>query len=52
MAIKKVTFIKDWKHPSGHSIKKGECAKCTPQLVEELEKGGYIAAKLKTKKIK
>ena len=52
MAIKKVTFTKDWKHPSGHRIKKGECAKCTPELVEELEKGGYIAAKLKTKKTK
>ena len=52
MAVKKVTFTKDWIHPSGHTIKKGECAKCTPQLVEELEKGGYIAAKLKTKKIK
>ena len=52
MSIKKVTFTKDWNHPSGHTIKKGECAKCTPELVEELEKGGYIAAKLKTNKIK
>jgi len=52
MAVKKITFTKDWKHPSGHTIKKGECAKCTLDLVEELEKGGYIAPKLKTKKIK
>tara|TARA_R100000329_G_scaffold48857_1_gene45132 strand:+ start:3236 stop:3391 length:156 start_codon:yes stop_codon:yes gene_type:complete len=49
MAVKKITFIKDWVHPSGHTIKKGECAKCTLELVEELEKGGYIAAKLKSK---
>ena len=49
MAVKKVTFTKDWKHPSGHTLKKGESAKCTPELVEELEKGGYIAAKLKSK---
>lgn len=52
MAIKKVTFIKDWVHPSGHTIPAGECAKCTLDLVEELEKGGYIASKLKTKKNK
>ena len=52
MAVKKVTFTKDWEHPSGHTIKKGECAKCTPDLVDELAKGGYIAAKLKTNKNK
>jgi|TARA_R100000995_G_scaffold83476_1_gene59502 hypothetical protein len=52
MAVKKITLIKDWEHPSGTTFKKGECVNCTSDLVEELAKGGYIATSLKTKKSK
>ena len=47
MAVKKITLIKDWEHPSGTTFKKGECVNCTSDLVEELAKGGYIATSLK-----
>lgn len=52
MAIKKITLIKDWVHPVGTKFKKGDCLQCTADLIEKLDKGGYIASSLKTKKNK
>ena len=44
MALKKVTFIKDWTHPVGTVNLEGDTARVTPDLYAELLEGGYIAA--------
>ena len=50
MALFEITFIKEWQHPVGTTYKEGDTARVTPTLRDELEEGGYIAARKPARK--
>ena len=56
MALRKVTLLKAWTHPTGIKFKAGETFRVLDELYQELKGGGYIsvpkAAKSSPKKSK
>ena len=56
MALRKVTLVKAWIHPTGTKFKAGESFRVLDELYQELKEAGYIsvpkAAKSSPKKSK